>query len=166
MEALQVAYNSSQQVLEVLQEAALEACQSVDEGDGQVGSSVASRLRALGDHVTRRMRGALRLGIQKTLSMVQSHYQVDIAALATGYIVVDELGDDGTEAKANCLDALAAPAADILADDFEEVLFPNAPPPGPSSLESSWALRPLGCKLGSKSYGFCNRNSLLEVLVI
>jgi hypothetical protein len=43
-EALQVAYNSSQRELEVLQEAALEACQSVDEGTGQAGSSVASRL--------------------------------------------------------------------------------------------------------------------------
>jgi DNA repair exonuclease SbcCD ATPase subunit len=32
VEALQVAYNSSQQELEALQEAALEACQSVDEG--------------------------------------------------------------------------------------------------------------------------------------
>jgi hypothetical protein len=35
---------------------------------------VASRLWALGDHVARRMRGALRLGIQKTLGVVQSHY--------------------------------------------------------------------------------------------
>jgi hypothetical protein len=62
-EALQTAYNSSQQELEALQEAALEACQSIKEGAGQAGSSVARRLRALGGHVTRRMRGALRLGI-------------------------------------------------------------------------------------------------------
>jgi hypothetical protein len=26
---------------------------------------------------------------------------------------------------------LAAPVADILVDDFEEILFPNAPPTGP-----------------------------------
>jgi hypothetical protein len=51
MEVLQAAYNSSQRELEVLQEAALEASQSVDEGDEQAGSSVASRLRALGVHV-------------------------------------------------------------------------------------------------------------------
>jgi hypothetical protein len=77
------------------------------------------------------MRGVLRLGIQKTLSMVQSHYRVNITALATGYIVVDDLDVDGVEAKANHLDALAAPAADILTDDFEEILFPNTPPAGP-----------------------------------
>jgi hypothetical protein len=34
-------------------------------------------------------------------------------------------------AEANLLNALAAPAANILADDFKEVLFWNAPPAGP-----------------------------------
>jgi hypothetical protein len=48
---LQATYNSSQRELEVLEEAALEACQSVDEGARQAGSSVASRHRALGSHV-------------------------------------------------------------------------------------------------------------------
>jgi hypothetical protein len=70
------------------------------------------------------MRGALCLGIQRTLGVVQSHYRVDIATLATGYIITD----DGAEAEANRLDALAAPAANVLVDNFEEVLFLNAPP--------------------------------------
>jgi hypothetical protein len=69
-EALQTAYNSSQQELEALWEAALQVCQSIEEGVGQAGSYVTSLLRALGGHVARRMRGALRLGIQKTLSLV------------------------------------------------------------------------------------------------
>jgi hypothetical protein len=77
------------------------------------------------------MRGALRLGIQKTLGVVQSHYRVNLAALATGYIVADDLDDDGAEAEANYLDVLASPTADILADDFAEILFPDAPPAGP-----------------------------------
>jgi hypothetical protein len=91
------------------------------------------------------MRGALRLGLQKTLGVVQSHYQVNLVALATVYIVVDNLDDDGAQAAADHLDALAPPTIDILGDDFEEVLFPNAPPAGPSSPESSWALWPLDC---------------------
>jgi hypothetical protein len=128
-----VAYNSSQQELEALQEAALEVCQSVDEGGGQAGSSVASHLRALGGHVTQRMRGALRLGIQKTLGMARSHYRVNLSALAMGYIITNDLDDDGAEAEAKRLDALAAPAADILTDDFAEILFSDTPPPlGPS----------------------------------
>jgi hypothetical protein len=144
-EALQAAYNSSQQELGVLQQATLEACQSIEEGVRQAGSSVASRLRALGGHVARRMRGVLRLVIQKALGMVQLHYRVDLSALATGYIITDDLYDDGVQDEEIRLDALAAPTADILADDFEKVLFPNAPPLGPSSPECSWALWQLGC---------------------
>jgi hypothetical protein len=77
------------------------------------------------------MQGALRLGVQKTLDVVQSHHRVNLAALATGYIVVDGLDDDAAEAKANRLDVLAAPAADILTDNFMEILFADAPPAGP-----------------------------------
>jgi hypothetical protein len=43
-----MAYNSSQQELELLQAAALEICQGVDEGMAQARSSLASRLCALG----------------------------------------------------------------------------------------------------------------------
>jgi hypothetical protein len=43
-----MAYNSSQQELEELQASALEICQEVEEGEAQAGSSLASRLRALG----------------------------------------------------------------------------------------------------------------------
>jgi hypothetical protein len=154
---LQAAYGSSQQELGLLQQAALEVCQSINEGAGQAGSSVTSRLRALGGHVARRMRGALRLGIQKALSVVQSHYQVNLAALATGYIVADDLDDDGAQAVADHLDALAAPAADILADDFEEVLFSNTAPPGPSSSKSSWALWPLDCSQNSSRAAYVIR---------
>jgi hypothetical protein len=42
----------------------------------------------------------------------------------------------------NHVDALTAPAADILANDFMEILFPEATPAAPSSPESSWAFKP------------------------
>jgi hypothetical protein len=145
VEALQTTYNSSQWELELLEQAALEACQSIDEGAGQAGSSVASRLRALGSHVARRMRGVLYLGIQKALGVVQSHYRVDLAALATSYIIVDDLDDDSVEAEANRLDALAAPASTSLLTTSRRSSSRTLLPPGPSSPESSWALWPLGC---------------------
>jgi hypothetical protein len=59
-EALQTSYNSSEQELRT---AALETCRAVEEGEAQAGSSLASRLRALGGHVTGRMRRALHLGV-------------------------------------------------------------------------------------------------------
>jgi hypothetical protein len=102
------------------------------------------------------MRGVLRLGIQKTLGVVQSHNRVDLAALATGYIIVDDLDGDGVQAEVDRLNALATPATDILADDFEVVLFLNAPPLGPSSPKSSLALRPLGCSQKSSCAALCN----------
>jgi hypothetical protein len=63
--------------------------------------------------------------------VVQSHYRVNLAVLATGYIIATGLDDDAAEAEVNRLDALVASAADILADDFMEILFPDAPPAGP-----------------------------------
>jgi hypothetical protein len=66
-EALQTSYNSSEQELQELRNAALETCRAVEEGEAQAGSSLASRLRALGGHITERMRRALHLGVQKAL---------------------------------------------------------------------------------------------------
>jgi hypothetical protein len=86
-EALQASYNSSEQELRELRGAALETCRAVEEGEAQAGSSLASRLRALGGHVTERMRRALHLGVQKALGVVRSHYEVNFEALAEGYIV-------------------------------------------------------------------------------
>jgi hypothetical protein len=54
----------------------------VEEGEAQAGSSLASRLRALGGHVSGRMRRALHLGVQKALGVVRSHYEVNFEAVA------------------------------------------------------------------------------------
>jgi hypothetical protein len=122
-EALQTSYNSSEQELQELRDAALETCRSVEEGEAQAGSSLASRLRALGGHVTERMRRALRLGVQKALGVVRSHYEVNFEALAEGYVVPDGVED---EVAMERVDALAADAAGTLAEAFEEFLFPDA----------------------------------------
>jgi hypothetical protein len=121
---VQTAYNSSQQELEELRAAALETCQAVEEGEVQAGSSLASHLRALGGHVSRRMRRALHLGVKKALGMVASHYQVDFEAVSSCYVVPVGIEDEVAMDRA---DALAATAADALADDFMDFLFPDAP---------------------------------------
>jgi ABC-type transporter Mla subunit MlaD len=93
-EALQASYNSSEQELQELRNAALETCRAVDEGEAQAGSSLASRLRALSGHVTELMRRALHLGVQKALGVVRSHYEVNLEALAEGYIVPEGVEDE------------------------------------------------------------------------
>jgi hypothetical protein len=66
-QVIRMAYNSSQQELEELQDTTLEACRGVEEGEAQAGSFVASRLRTLGGHVTQHMRRALHLGSRRPL---------------------------------------------------------------------------------------------------
>jgi hypothetical protein len=124
---VQTAYNSSQQELEELRAAALETCQEVKEGEEQAGGSMASRLRALGGHVARRMRRALHLGVKKALGVVASHYQVDFEAVSSSYVVPVGVED---EVAMDHADALAATAANMLAEDFTDFLFPDAPAAG------------------------------------
>jgi hypothetical protein len=124
---MQTAYNSSLQELEELRVAALEACQEVEEGEVQAGSSVASRLRALGGHVARRMCRALHLGVKKALGVMASHYQVDFEAVSSGYVVPVGVEDEVAMDRA---DTLAATAANMLAEDFTDFLFPDAPAAG------------------------------------
>jgi hypothetical protein len=70
------------------------------------------------------MRRSLHLGVRKALDVVGSHYQVDFEAVSSGYVV--PVGAEDEEAM-NCADALAAPAADALSEDFMEFLFPDGP---------------------------------------
>jgi hypothetical protein len=102
---------------------ALETCQAVEEGEAQAGSSLASRLRALGGHVFGRMRRALHFGVQKALGVVWSHYEINFEAVAEGYIIPEGVED---EVAMERVDALAADAAEALAEAFEEFLFPDA----------------------------------------
>jgi hypothetical protein len=122
-EVLQTSYNSSEQELQELRNAALETCRAVEEGEVRAGSSLASLLRALGGHVTGRMRRALHLGVQKAFGVVRSHYEVNFEALAEGYVIPEGVEDEVVMER---VDALAADAAGTLAEAFEEFLFPDA----------------------------------------
>jgi hypothetical protein len=59
--------------------------------------------------------------------MVASHYRVNLGAISMGYVVPFGVDD---EVEMNRVDTLAAPAANVLAEDFMEFLFPDAPPAG------------------------------------
>jgi hypothetical protein len=126
-ETLQAAYDSSERGLVELRAAALETCQAIKEGEAHAGSLLASRLRALGGHVSSRMRHELHLGVQKALDVVWSHYEVNFEAVASGYVVPEGVED---EVATEHVDALVADAAETLTEDFMEFLFPDAPDAG------------------------------------
>jgi hypothetical protein len=69
------------------------------------------------------MRRALHLGVQKTLGMVRSHYEVNFEAVASGYIVPEGVED---EVAMKQVDVLTADAAETLTEDFLEFLFADA----------------------------------------
>ena len=124
-EALQVAYTSAQTDIEDLEGAAVAACQELECEGGSSGSSLASRLRSLGDRVAKRLKGALRLGVQKALGVISTHYLVNFEQLSMGYIVPN--GDD--DAKIDAMeqaDAGADGVASALAELFEGDLLPGA----------------------------------------
>jgi hypothetical protein len=120
---LQATYDSSEQELVELRAAALETCQAVEEGEAQAGSSLASCLRALGGHVSRRMHRALHLGVQKALGVVRSHYEVNLEAVGSGYVIPEGVEDEAAMEQA---DELVADAAEALTEAFAEFLFPDA----------------------------------------
>jgi hypothetical protein len=138
-ETLQADYDSSERELVELRAAALETYQTVEEGEAHTGSSLASRLRALGGHVSRRMRRALHMGVQKALGVVRSHYEVNFEAVASGYVVPEGVKD---EVAMEHVDTLAADAAEMLIKDFMEFLFPDTPDAGAPQAEDRWALGP------------------------
>jgi hypothetical protein len=69
----------------------------------------------------------LHLGIKKALGVVASHYQLDFEAMSSSYVVPVGVEDEEAMIRA---DALAATAADMLAEDFADFLFPDAPGAG------------------------------------
>ena len=69
-------------------------CQELEGEGGPSSSLVASRLRSLGGWVTERLKGALRLGIQKALGVVSMHYIIDLEQVATGYVIAPDADED------------------------------------------------------------------------
>jgi hypothetical protein len=59
--------------------------------------------------------------------MVALHYRVNLRAISTSYVIPEGLND---EVEMSRVDALATPAANVLAEDFMEFLFLNTPPTG------------------------------------
>jgi hypothetical protein len=59
--------------------------------------------------------------------VVVSHYRVNLEAISTGYVVPVGIDD---EVEMNRVDTLAAPTANVLAEDFMDFLIPDAPPVG------------------------------------
>jgi hypothetical protein len=128
MLVLRDAYDEAQGELKNLETAALDVCRELKGAEGQSsGSSVASRLRSLGNLVTERLRSALRLGVQKTLGLTSSHYKLNFTELLDGYVVPEDVVGEEAELEAvRKIDASMADNVAALADMFKVDLFRDA----------------------------------------
>jgi hypothetical protein len=72
------------------------------------------------------MHRSLHLGVQNALSVVQSHYEVNLEAVASGYVIQKGVEDETAIEQAN---ALVADAAEALTEAFTEFPFPDADEP-------------------------------------
>jgi hypothetical protein len=110
-------------------------CRTFGLDDVPSGSSSQSRLRALGDHLRSRLRGALHHGVRRAFAVLASHYDVDLERVSEGYCLPDE--EEAALVEVQRLDTAVEGPSAALASSFEvEILPPMLPSEaGPDSAE-------------------------------
>ena len=109
-----------------LERTAVSVCQEL-EGEGAVsGSSVISRLRALGGRITEHAKSTFRLGVLRALAVASTHYSMDLQKVSSGYVVPNDADADSTSAIMDDADAAAEEFATALAEKLEADIPPIA----------------------------------------
>ena len=104
----------------------MSVCQEL-EGEGAVsGSSVISRLRALGGRITEHAKSTFRLGVLRALAVASTHYLMDLKRVSSGYIVPNDADADAASAIMDDADAAAEEFATTLAGKLEADIPPIA----------------------------------------
>ena len=90
------------------------------EGEGVVsGSSVISRLRALGRRIAEHAKSTFRLGVLRALTVASTHYLMDLQRVSSGYVVPNDADADAASAIMDDADAAAEEFATVLAGKLE-----------------------------------------------
>ena len=107
-----------------LERTAMSVCQEL-EGDGAVsGSSVISRLRALGGRIAEHAKSTFRLGVLRALAVGSMHYIMDLQRVSLGYVVPNDASPDTASAIMNNADATVEGFATVLARKLEADIPP------------------------------------------
>ena len=70
-------------------------CQEL-EGEGAVfGTSVISRLRALGGRIAEHAKSTFRLGVLRALAVASTHYIMDLQRVSSGYVIPTDTTIEG-----------------------------------------------------------------------
>jgi hypothetical protein len=125
-EAIQVALTLAQVEYEDLERTAVAMCQELEGEGGSSRSSVASCLRSLGGRVVERLRSTFRLGVQRTLAVASTHYDMNLEQVATGYVVTPGVEGDDAVAAMEQADAAVEGFAAALSERLEGDLLLDA----------------------------------------
>ena len=123
-EAANTAFTAAHDEYAELERTTVSVCQEL-EGDGALsGSSVDSRLRALGGRITEHAKSTFRLGVLRALAVASTHYDMDLRLVSTGYVVPSDADADTASA---IMDDAAA-AAEEFATTLTKKLEADIPP--------------------------------------
>ena len=125
-EAVNTALMAAQAEYADLERTAVSVCQEL-EGEGAVsGSSVISRLRALGGRIAEHAKSTFRLGVLQALAVASTHYIMDLQKVSSGYVVPNDADADAASAIMDDADAAAEEFATALAEKLEADIPPIA----------------------------------------
>ena len=97
------------------------------EGEGAVsGSSVISRLRALGGRIAEHAKSTFRLGVLRALAVASMHYIMDLQRVSSWYVLPNDTDADTASAIMNDADAATEEFATALAEKLEADIPPIA----------------------------------------
>ena len=106
-----------------LQSTTRTACEALEVGGVESGSSLRSRLITLSGRVHERLRGALHMGVKRALAIVSSHYiGIDLEAVSDGYVMAED-DEKAEEEVMKLVEAAEAPGM-VLAKLSEEEVVP------------------------------------------
>ena len=118
-EAVNTALMAAQAEYADLERTAVSMCQDL-EGEGAVsGSSVISRLRALGGRIAEHAKSTFRLGVLRAVTVASTHYIMDLQRVSSGYVVPNDADADAASAIMDDANAAAEEFATALAGKLE-----------------------------------------------
>jgi hypothetical protein len=125
-EAVNTALMAAQAEYADLERTAVSVCQEL-EGEGAVsGSSVISRLRALGGRIAEHAKSTFRLSVLHALAMASTHYLMDLQRVSLEYVVPDDADADAALAIMDDADTAAEEFVVVLAEKLEADIPPIA----------------------------------------
>ena len=123
-EAVNTALMAAQAKYADLERTAVRVCQEL-EGEGAVsGSSVISRLRALGGRIVEHAKSTFRLGVMRALVVASTHYIMDLQRVSSGYVVPTDADADAASIIMDDAAAAAEEFTTVLAAKLEADIPP------------------------------------------